>query len=125
MAAWGIDIPDWVLMLARMADRSSQAQAGREIGYSGTVVNAVIKNSYNGSLKTVEKAVRGRFMSETVTCPVLGEIGTHICLVHQKRARVFTAGSSLRVAITRACRGGCPYSLISRSDDFRSSEHDL
>ncbi len=62
VAAWGEDLPDWVEMLARMADRSSQAAVGREIGYSGSVVNAVLKRSYNGALASVEKTVRGRFM---------------------------------------------------------------
>jgi hypothetical protein len=46
---------------------------------------------------------------------VLGEIGAHICLEHQKRARIFSAGSSLRVALARACKGGCPHSRLSRS----------
>ena len=77
----------------------------------------MLKTSYNGSLTTVEKAVRGRFMQETVHCPVVGEIGAHICLGHQKRAAVFTSGSSVRVAIARACRNGCPHSRISRSSE--------
>lgn len=112
--AWGKDMPDWIAMLARMADRSSQTQVGREIGYSGSVVNAVLRNSYKGDLAKVATAVRGRFMSETVTCPVLGEIGAHQCLQHQKLARSFSSGSSLRIRMSKACKGQCPNSQISR-----------
>lgn len=114
-AAWGEAIPDWIVTLAQMCDRSSQAVAAKEIGYSGSVVNAVIRNSYKADIASVEKAVRGRFLREVVACPVLGEIGAHICLEHQKRAVNFSAGSSFRVAIARACRGGCPHSRLTRA----------
>lgn len=112
--SWGADLPDWVVTLAEMADKTSQAAAGRDIGYSGSVVNAVLKRSYKGDLEAVEKAVKGRFMRETVVCPVLGEIGAHICLDHQKRAQSFHSSSSLRVHIARACRSGCPHSRMGR-----------
>lgn len=114
-ACWGTALPDWVETLARWADQSSQAAVGREINYSDGVVNAVIRNRYTGDLEAVEKAVRGRFMRETVACPVLGDIGAHICLEHQKRAKTFSAGSSMRVALARACKGGCPHSRLPRS----------
>ena len=114
-AAWGTSLPDWVETLAAMADASSQGKAGRDIGYSGSVVNAVLKGVYNGDLEAVEKAVRGRFMKATVMCPVLGEIAANQCLEHQKRAMQFSAASSLRVQLARACRGGCPHSRIGRA----------
>ena len=111
---WGAEMPDWIAMLAREADAASQAAAGREIGYSDGVVSAVLGNAYGGDLKAVEKAVRGRFMSQTVVCPVLGEIGSHVCLEHQKRAKNFSGSSSIRVAIARACRGGCRHSRLGK-----------
>jgi hypothetical protein len=114
ITCWNKALPEWVETLARHADQSSQAAAGRAIGYSDGVVNAVIRNRYNGDLQAVEKAVRGAFMASVVTCPVLGEIGAHICLEHQKRAVTFSAGSSLRVAMAKACRGGCPNSRMGR-----------
>ena len=113
-AAWRETMPDWVAMLAEMADAASQAAVGREIGYSGSVVNAVLKATYNGDLGAVEKAVRGRYMKATVLCPVLGEIPANACLEHQKRARTFSAASSIRVAISRACKGNCPHSRLGR-----------
>lgn len=114
-AAWGDAIPDWIVTLAMWCDRSSQNVAGREMSYSGSVVNAVLRKTYKGDLRAIEKAVRGRFMREVVACPVLGEIGAHICLDHQKRAVRFSAGSSLRVALARACKGGCPHSRLTNT----------
>lgn len=114
IACWGEAMPDWIEMLARMSDKSSQTQAGKEIGYSGSVVNAVLRRSYNGDLAKVETAVRGRFMRETVQCPVLGDLAAHVCLQHQKLARGFSAGSSFRIRMARACKGGCPHSRISK-----------
>ena len=114
--AWGGSLPDWVETLALMSDQSSQRQTEKEIGYSGTgsVVNAVLKASYKGDLAAVEKAVRGRYMRMTVECPVIGDVAANQCLEHQKRAVHFSAGSSLRVALARACRGNCPHSRIGR-----------
>lgn len=114
--SWGPDIPDWVETLAMMSDQSSQRQAEKEIGYSGTgsVVNAVLKASYKGDLAAVEKAVRGRYMRMTVDCPVIGELAANLCLEHQKRALQFSMGSSHRIALARACRGKCPHSRIGR-----------
>jgi hypothetical protein len=112
--AWGAELPDWVERLAVEADRTSQNQAGREIGYSGSVVHSVLKRNYTGNMDKVEKAVRGRFMKAVVECPVLGEIGADVCLGHQKRAIGFSTASSHRVQLARACRGGCPHSQIGR-----------
>lgn len=113
--SWPEGLPDWLEALARAADRTSQAVAARAIGYSGSVVSSVLKGSYNGDLAAVEKAVRGRFLAATVACPVAGEIGADICLAHQKRAQHFSAGSSFRVEMARACKGGCPHSRIGRT----------
>lgn len=114
VTCWGFAMPEWVNMLARMADASSQAQVGKEIGYSGSVVNAVLHNSYIGNLAKVEKAVRGRFMSKTVQCPVLGELAAHTCLQQQKLAGSFSTSSSFRMRMARACKGGCPHSQVGK-----------
>lgn len=113
--AWGGDMPDWVHMLAQMADRSSQSAVGKAIGYSPSVVNAVLKRIYNGDMAAVEQAARGRFMAMTVMCPVLGDLAAHKCLDHQKKAVKFSGSSSLRVSLARWCRSGdCPHSRTPR-----------
>lgn len=69
-AGWGDDMPDWVTALASECARTSQGEAGRRIGYTGSVVNQVLKNAYKGSLRRVEYQVRGLLMGQTVDCPL-------------------------------------------------------
>ncbi|MCR5855963.1 transcriptional regulator [Mesorhizobium sp. J428] len=105
-AAWGTLLPEWVAELARLADREGLSGAGRHIGYSASAVSTVIANKYRGDMGSVAGKVRGAVMSETVNCPVLGEIGRDRCLDWQKKP--FAATSSHRVQMFKACRGGCP-----------------
>lgn len=107
-AAWGEALPDWVLVLAERCDASSQAKVAKEIGYSGAVVSHVLKAAYTGDMAKVEKAVRGAFLAATVDCPVLGDIGGNECLGHQRRK--FAMTNHIRVALYRACHGGCRHS---------------
>jgi hypothetical protein len=100
---WHDDPPRWVLVLAEQCDLSSQVKVGEDIRYSGTVINQVLNNRYTGSLSKVESAVRGAYLNLKVNCPVLGEIGLHDCLRHQ-RAK-FQATNSTRVRLYKACRG--------------------
>ena len=111
-AAWGDEMPDWVVTLAQACDRSSQNAIAKRLGLSGSVVSAVLRRNYSGNYETVEQATRGALMGDTLICPVLGEIATHACLEHQKKARYPVAASSARVRISRACRGGCIHSRI-------------
>lgn len=112
-AAWGIGLPDWVGELADYCDAHSQTKAGQRISYSGSAVNSVLKRRYNGDYASVEKAVRGALMQATVECPILGEIGSDACLLHQRKALTFQPTSSMRVQLYKTCRsGGCPHSRM-------------
>lgn len=103
---WG-EAPDWVLALATYSDAHSQNKAGKLIGYSGATVCLVLGNSYPGDMATVEKAVRGALMNETVDCPVLGEIPANRCLKNQQLA--FSSANAQRIQLYKACHGGCPH----------------
>lgn len=109
-AAWGDSLPNWVLALAEACDATSQARAAEALGYSPAVVSTVLKGTYQGDLSRVEAAVRGAFMAERVTCPVLGEIPTQRCLSTQRQP--FTPSNHERVRLYRSCRSGCPHSKI-------------
>jgi len=116
ISSWGEgDIPEWVVVLAQEAERSSATAIAQRIGYSVAVVSAVIRANYAGDLSKVEAKVRGAFMGETVDCPVVGEIARDRCLDEQ--ARPFSASSSMRTALYRACRGGCPHSRLKETAD--------
>ena len=97
--------PDWVIVLARACDAagSSQGVVADRLNYSKSTVSNVLNNKYGGDLSRVEQAVRGALMSETLMCPVVGEIKRNICLEHQKRSRKFAATSSIRVRLHRTC----------------------
>jgi hypothetical protein len=104
--AWGEAMPDWVLVLARECDRTSQKATGVRIGgYSPAVVNTVLSRTYRGNLDNVEREVRAGLMSATVTCPVIGEMSATACLDHQK-----AEWSPRRAMIQAACATGCPHS---------------
>lgn len=100
---WGEEAPDWVLILAEECDRTSQQKVGLKIGYSGSVVNQVLKKGYAGDSKAVEQSVRGAYLNATVECPILGELALHRCLQHQ-RAK-YSPVNQMRVRLYKACRG--------------------
>lgn len=106
-AAWGDAIPDWVVMLAEICDRSSQNKAAAHIGYSPGVVNAVLKNVYPADLTKVQRAVEGAFGKLVVECPVLGEVKANICITHQRKR--LTTGHAMSIRLWRACRSGCAH----------------
>jgi len=107
---WGDTLPDWIEVLAREANRTTQSLAARRIGYSGGLLSAVFANKYQGNMATVEARARGALMGLTVVCPVVGEIGRDRCLDEQKMGN--TGASSIRARLYRACRNGCPHSRI-------------
>lgn len=111
-AAWGDELPDWVLVLAEECDATSQLKAAGRIGYSTSAVCNVLKrkygteNGFGGDLQAVEQAVRGALLDATVICPVAGELPAHVCLDYQRQP--FRSTNAQRVKLYRACRSGCP-----------------
>lgn len=100
----------WRKILADECRAASQARVAEKIGYSSGVVNQVLAGTYKGDLKAVQKAVEGAFMDATVECPLLGEIASNACLTYQRRKLETT--NPQRVALFKACRGGCPHSRL-------------
>lgn len=93
--------PDWLATLRSHAKAHSQRQAADDIGYSGTVVNQVLKGIYTGDLKAVQAKVEGALMGAMVECPVIGELPRNRCVEHQ--GRKFAATNPLRVTLSQAC----------------------
>ncbi|MBA5777444.1 transcriptional regulator [Stappia sp. F7233] len=114
--AWGATIPEWIIVLAEACNRESQAAVARKVGYSASAVSQVLSNSYhNGDIARFEQASRGALMSETVTCPVMGEMARNVCLSWQRKP--FATTNAHRVRMHQACRTGCPHSLIKGGGD--------
>jgi hypothetical protein len=101
VSAWGEPTPPEVVALAEAcAARTARAVSG-ELGYSPAVISHVLAAKYPGDTQLVFAKIRGALMGETVSCPVLGEIGRDRCLAEQKRP--FSAANPARVRLHRAC----------------------
>ncbi len=60
-------------------------------------------------------------MQTEVECPVCGVIPRQRCIEHQRKP--FMTTSPMRVALYKACRGGCPNALInSATSPARSTQ---
>lgn len=108
-ACQGTDAPDWIVVLAEEASRTSATAVAKRIGYSASAVSSLISGKYPGDIGKIEAKVRGALMGATVECPVLGELTRDRCLGEQDRP--FTA-NALRSRLYRACRNGCPHSRL-------------
>ncbi|HEY5209610.1 MAG TPA: transcriptional regulator [Stellaceae bacterium] len=96
-------MPDWVLVMAEEATRTSGAALAKRLGYSSSVVSQVLNHRYSlGDLDRVEAAVRGALMGVTVVCPVLGEIGRDHCLMERREPH--RATSAMRAQLFHACK---------------------
>jgi len=105
---WGANPPDWIVVLARECDKTSQSKVAKDLGVSSPAVNQVLGNSYHGRVDRIENLVRGTYMKATVACPVLGEISTVDCADNQRQTKKFKATNHLRVLLANACPV-CPH----------------
>lgn len=96
---------DEIAMLRTEVEKTSQAEAGRKISYSPTVVNLVLSGKYTGDMDKVRKRIRQR-LKPYIACPVLGEITHTKC--DTQRNLPFSAASSERVRLFKACKS-CPF----------------
>ena len=101
---------DWLEALREACLKSSQAKVATKLGVSTALISQVLNGKYPGDLNAIEKAVRGLYLGETVTCPLLGAISGKLCLDWQKKP--FAATNEFRVMMFRACRDSCPHSRI-------------
>jgi len=92
---------DWITVLRETCAKRSQAKVAERIGYSATVVNQVLKGTYKGDLKAVQRAVEGALMGLTVDCPVVGEMPRNRCLEFQRQR--FAATNPMRVQFALQC----------------------
>lgn len=93
------------LLAATARPGCNQRTVATELGYSSAVVSQALHDSYCGDVATLEQRIRGKYMAETVQCPVMGRLGRDHCLTYQKRPLAFT--NPTRVALHKACKT-CP-----------------
>jgi hypothetical protein len=83
----------------------SQTKVAKDLGVSVTVVNQLLKDQYLGDVASMSERIRGQYMAETVSCPVMGELGRRHCLDYQVRPLAHT--NPQRVRLYHACKT-CP-----------------
>lgn len=98
--------PDWMVILANAVKRDGMRAVADKLRRSKAAVSGVLTGNYKASTRLMEERVRGELMNKTLTCPVLGEISPATC--QDEQCKPFAATNPQRVALYRACRGGCP-----------------
>lgn len=106
VAGWG-EVPDWIAALAQACDRTSQNRVAKDLGRSAAMISQVLTGKYPADLTDFRELVRGKLMSETVDCPILGDLPKDACLDWRKKSRSFDNVNSRRVQMYRACNR-CP-----------------
>lgn len=96
-----------VLAALQVAVRSlgTQRAVATDLGVSPAVINTLLKGSYRGDVPTMEARIRGRYMAETVLCPVMGQLGRDSCIGYQARPLAHT--NPTRARLYAACKT-CP-----------------
>ena len=113
-AAWGEDMPAWVMDLAAECERTSQNKVAAQMRRSATLVSQVLGRKYPGSYAAVEEVVSGVFKGLTVACPALGEIPANECRDWRLKAVRFVNVNAARVRMYRAC-SACPRNMKSEA----------
>lgn len=80
----------------------SQSKVAEELGVSTAAISTLLKDKYAGNVEGMEQRIRGQFMSETVRCPVMGDLSKRSCLDNQALPMAFT--NPVRAALGRACK---------------------
>lgn len=108
---------NWIEVLQQKCSESSQAKVCAVLrkhqsdGFpSGTVLNQVLKGKYPGRTERLQRLVEGVYMAGTVDCPVVGSIPSDQCVQYQ--GQPFANTNPTRLALYKACRGGCPNSNL-------------
>lgn len=76
---------DWLQVLRKAVDGTSQVAIGKRLGVSHSAISQVLAGKYMASTARIEARVRGELMRETVQCPVLGTLSRRVCLEEQSR----------------------------------------
>lgn len=89
-------------LAAAVARVGTQTKVAAELHVSGAVVSQLLRDAYLGDVATLAVRIRGQYMAETVSCPVMGTLGRNHCLDYQGRPLAFT--NPQRAALFKACK---------------------
>lgn len=105
--------PPWLVALRKACDESSQAAVARLFGYSPAVINQVLKGTYKGDVKRVQRLAESHYFGTTVDCPwYRGAIPVHQCLAAQKRTAAEVRNHPLDRELWYVCHHRCSKSEV-------------
>jgi hypothetical protein len=105
---------NWLEVLRLTCETTTKAAVARQLGVSPAMVGLALKGEYKGNMTRLQTLVEGSLMSQTVTCPVMGEMPKHKCQEHQDRDPKFATANPFKAQLYIACRSGCPHSKLAR-----------
>ena len=104
----------WMRALRDAIAAHGLTATARQLGVSPSMISQAVKGVYKGNIARLQTLVEGSLLTETVSCPVLGDLAKHKCLQHQERPLAFATANPIKAQLYRACRAGCPYSRLPR-----------
>ena len=88
----------------RAVVQDGQAEVARRIGKSPAAVSLVMSGKYGGNPATILELIASEYSSESVDCPVLGEIALADCIEARRRAELpFFPSSGQSTELYRTC----------------------
>ena len=95
---------DRLEILRRACDEHGQAEVARRIGYNPSGINQVLAGTYKANPDKILELVAAEFSSDTVNCPVMGEVCLADCLEARRRADMpFFPSSGQTAELHRTC----------------------
>jgi hypothetical protein len=96
----------WLDVLQRQCQGRQIAEVASELGYSRGAISMALHGKYPGDTKHIQAAVERMYPSDTVSCPVLGELDRDQCQFHQSRPMGGAPGGA-RMRLYLSCKS-CP-----------------
>ena len=107
---FGEAAPEWMQVLAEIADSKGHVDTAKRCGISSTAIYNICADSYGAKTDNVELKVRAALMGERVDCPELGDLPAANCQRWQMKP--LTPSNRMSIRMHRACRNGCAYSRL-------------
>jgi transcriptional regulator with XRE-family HTH domain len=100
---------DWLEVLHKRCEASSNARVARELGLNASTISQVRNGKYGASTDSIAQLVRGKYMAEAFHCPALGfELSSDRCRAAQKGE--VSAPAYMKSALRATCPD-CPHYL--------------
>jgi hypothetical protein len=105
---------NWLELLRAEVERHGRRIVEADLGISKTTMSQVLNEKYPGNLGNIEAKVLGKYSTDKVCCPVLGEITEKRCAA--ERVTEFRVSNPQRIKLWKACQS-CPFNINKGADE--------